>query len=258
MGSLISAWDAIVNDPVIVACIDGITVGDKPWKGAGTKAARIAVNQRVCHEAYPGESYSYALAARAATGISEYQWRAPGEWFAEIYALYYLGKLANTHSMYAWFEENAEAEGVPGAVQIGADMSLFESAKASCPKCGTPHQFEIVAQRQRRPSAPTCGRRSLTARSSVSSAAKCKTEFSRHRPCSPTSRSAAAGGSLQQPGRLRPEVWKDVAEIARDGFDKAYGANAAAAAREIGAGLKVRESSSAGRRCARSFCGGEA
>ena len=110
MGSLIAGWDAIVNDPVIVACIDGITVGDKPWKGAGTKAAKIAVNQRVCHEAYAGDWYSYALSARAATGISDYQWRAPGEWFAEIYALYYLGKLANTHPMYAWFEESAKDE----------------------------------------------------------------------------------------------------------------------------------------------------
>ena len=110
MGSLLTTWDAIVNDPVIVACIDGITVGDKPWKGAGTKAAKIAVNNRVCHEAYPNEWYSYALAARGATGISDYQWRAPGEWFAEIYALYYLGRLANTHSMYAWFEENAKDE----------------------------------------------------------------------------------------------------------------------------------------------------
>jgi hypothetical protein len=110
MGSLIPAWDAIVNDPVIAACIDGITVGDKPWKGGGTKAAKIAVNQRVCHEAYPAEWYSYALAARAATGISEYQWRAPGEWFSEIYALYYLGKLASTHPMHAWFEQNAKDE----------------------------------------------------------------------------------------------------------------------------------------------------
>jgi len=110
MGSLIAGWDAIVNDPVIAACVDGITVADKPWEGAGTKAAKIAVNQRVCHEAYPREWYSYALSARAATGISDYQWRAPGEWFAEIYALYYLGKLANTHSMHAWFEENAKDE----------------------------------------------------------------------------------------------------------------------------------------------------
>jgi hypothetical protein len=110
MGSLISTWDAIVNDPVIVACIDGMTVGDKPWKGAGTKAAKIAFNQRVHHEAYPNEWYSYTLASRATTGVSDYQWRAPGEWFAEIYALYYLGKLANAHPMHGWFEDNAKDE----------------------------------------------------------------------------------------------------------------------------------------------------
>ncbi|MEP6739030.1 MAG: hypothetical protein ABJA61_01540 [Caldimonas sp.] len=110
MGSLIAGWNAIVNDPVIVACIDGMLVADKVWEGAGPKAAKIAINQRVCHEAYGNEWYSYALASRASTGVSDYQWRAPGEWFAEIYALYYLGKLSASHSMFAWFEENAKDE----------------------------------------------------------------------------------------------------------------------------------------------------
>lgn len=110
MGSLISTWEAIVSDPVIVACIDGMLVDDKPWKGAGTKAAKIAFVERVHHEAYANEWYSYTLASRATTGVSDYQWRAPGEWFAEIYALYYLGKLANTHPMHAWFEDNAKDE----------------------------------------------------------------------------------------------------------------------------------------------------
>jgi hypothetical protein len=110
MGSLLPVWDVVVNDPIVAACVDGMTVGDKPWKGAGTKAAKVVVANRCCHEAYPGNWVSYEFGARASTGISDYQWRAPGEWFAEIYALYYLDKLQNSHPMYAWFADAAKDE----------------------------------------------------------------------------------------------------------------------------------------------------
>ena len=32
------------------------------------------------------------MAARAPTKVNNYQWRAPGEWFAEVYAISWLSK----------------------------------------------------------------------------------------------------------------------------------------------------------------------
>jgi hypothetical protein len=44
---------------------------------------------RCYHEGYAGDWFSYNGAQRA-TGVSNYQWRAPAEWFAELYALHHL------------------------------------------------------------------------------------------------------------------------------------------------------------------------
>ena len=50
----------------------------------------ITVGSRTFHKAYSsGRWVSYESAARLSFGISGYQWRAPGEWFAEAYACYY-------------------------------------------------------------------------------------------------------------------------------------------------------------------------
>jgi hypothetical protein len=45
------------------------------------------INGRTYHEAYDGTWWSYETAVRAkALTVRDYQWRAPGEWFAELYA----------------------------------------------------------------------------------------------------------------------------------------------------------------------------
>ena len=44
--------------------------------------------------------FSYLLNDRRTNKVSDYQYNAPGEWFAETYAIHYLGKLSNTHPMY--------------------------------------------------------------------------------------------------------------------------------------------------------------
>jgi hypothetical protein len=69
---------------------------DKP-SGKGTwfteaEAKKEAVDGRVYQEAYMDKWFSYALAARDRQ-VRDYQFRAPGEWFAEVYAAYYLGTL---------------------------------------------------------------------------------------------------------------------------------------------------------------------
>ncbi|WP_207478932.1 hypothetical protein [Arenibaculum pallidiluteum] len=73
-----------------------------------SEAAKVAIGDRVYIESYPGDWWSYSLAKRQETQVSDYQWRAPGEWFAELYAMYYLGKLAKGHDLYKWFRENVD------------------------------------------------------------------------------------------------------------------------------------------------------
>ncbi|MCB9745174.1 MAG: hypothetical protein H6740_21475 [Alphaproteobacteria bacterium] len=50
-----------------------------------------------------GTLYSYEIAARNA-GVSQYQFRAPAEYFAELYMFYYAGKLPTQHPLFATLE----------------------------------------------------------------------------------------------------------------------------------------------------------
>lgn len=67
-----------------------------------TYSAEIELDDgRVYHEAYKNNWVSYPLAERA-KGLTGYQFRAPGEWFAELYAGFYAGKLKKGHPAEAW------------------------------------------------------------------------------------------------------------------------------------------------------------
>lgn len=60
----------------------------KPWRNQPP-----AIGGRVYQQSYSdGRWASYALSERGATEVNSYQWRAPGEWFAEIYAITWLSK----------------------------------------------------------------------------------------------------------------------------------------------------------------------
>ncbi|MGZ5714420.1 MAG: hypothetical protein ACXWIG_09720 [Caldimonas sp.] len=73
------------------------------WKGA--VCARIQIGGRVYQEAYDdGRWRSYDYSARA-RGISGYQFRAPAEWFAELYAAYFGGKLKPSHPAMSWLKQ---------------------------------------------------------------------------------------------------------------------------------------------------------
>lgn len=111
LGSLLAQWDAIVADPVIKVCVEGMRIADSAWEGGAAKAAKLQVAGRCFHNSYGGSTWvSYDYGSRAPTGVSTYQWRAPGEWFAEIYALYYIGKLRDNHPLTQWFKESAVSE----------------------------------------------------------------------------------------------------------------------------------------------------
>lgn len=93
---LVAHWDTLEKTAKIIA---GLREGKAIWyKGgaAATAAADALGESRVYFEAYPGQWWSFVLSERSAS-VAEYQWRAPGEWFAEAYSLYYLKKLPESH-----------------------------------------------------------------------------------------------------------------------------------------------------------------
>jgi hypothetical protein len=110
LGSLFTEWDQIQNHAVIAKCRQGIYTKAEPWNKGKAHADSVVLNGRVYQEAYDNDWFSYAHADRATTGVTKYQWRAPGEWFAEIYALFYLNKLSGSHPMSNWFTTAAKSE----------------------------------------------------------------------------------------------------------------------------------------------------
>lgn len=65
------------------------------WTGGGSGPwytdAWVTAGGRNFQRAYDDQRslYSFLAAERAARMVTEYQWRAPGEWFAEVYQVYY-------------------------------------------------------------------------------------------------------------------------------------------------------------------------
>lgn len=83
---------------------ESIRADNNPW-WKGAVCARIQIGGRVYQEAYDDDrwrSYDYAARAR---GISGYQFRAPAEWFAELYAAYFGGKLKASHPAMSWLTQ---------------------------------------------------------------------------------------------------------------------------------------------------------
>ena len=75
-----------------------------PWSN-GSVAQQIAIGGRVYQESYPGTDwFSYDLAARS-QGLTGYQFRAPWEWFAELYAAHFSGKLKPEHPAMAFLKQ---------------------------------------------------------------------------------------------------------------------------------------------------------
>ena len=66
-------------------------------------AEQNAIEGRVYQEAYAGTWVSYELVARK-RGLTGYQFRAPGEWFAELYAGFYSGKIKSGHPSASWLK----------------------------------------------------------------------------------------------------------------------------------------------------------
>ena len=96
-------WNGMATHAAVQWCKDIRMNGGKGvWSSKGSVASSVQVGGRVYQESYAGKWNSYDLAARQ-KGISSYQFRADGEWFAELYAAYNLGKLPENHPNYKVF-----------------------------------------------------------------------------------------------------------------------------------------------------------
>jgi hypothetical protein len=76
----------------------------------------VASGKRAFHRAYAdGRWVSYEIAAKD-EGVSHYQFRSPEEWFADLYAHFYMDTLTGsdqngaTHPLYEWFKTNVAKE----------------------------------------------------------------------------------------------------------------------------------------------------
>ena len=74
--------------------------GEQLWWNQG-QTDSVTIEGIVYQQAYAGTWVSYPAAERK-KGITGYQFRAPGEWFAELYAAYHMGKLKNGHPARRW------------------------------------------------------------------------------------------------------------------------------------------------------------
>ena len=84
----------------VCAWVDMAGVGNNPW-ASNALAGQLAIGGVVYHESYANSWSSYSLGARA-QGMTGYQFRAPGEWFAELYAAFHAKKLKPAHPAYGW------------------------------------------------------------------------------------------------------------------------------------------------------------
>jgi hypothetical protein len=82
LGSLFDDWDSIVANAAYLDCLQIRNADASPWNHMVD-----AGDGRAYHEGYAGYWYSYPVSERA-KGISNYQFRAPAEWFAEQFAYF--------------------------------------------------------------------------------------------------------------------------------------------------------------------------
>jgi hypothetical protein len=105
-------WEAIAAHPAVQLCEAIRMKGDSGlWAEGNSGAQKWAVNGIVYQQAYEDNWVQYSLASRGQTRkVSDYQYRAPGEWYAEVYASFFLGTLPENHPVYASLEADRQAE----------------------------------------------------------------------------------------------------------------------------------------------------
>lgn len=82
---------------------DSVRLGRKIWYSASETERLTLKNGRVYQEAYANRWVSYKASKRS-QGVAGYQFRAPGEWFAELYAAKHTGKINPNHPANQWLD----------------------------------------------------------------------------------------------------------------------------------------------------------
>lgn len=77
------------------------------WTKTRAQAAKVGavLGGRVPFSNLQDDKFTYLADSKANYAVSHYQWHAPGEWFAEMYAFYYAGNLEG-HPLFDWFKTN--------------------------------------------------------------------------------------------------------------------------------------------------------
>ena len=110
-----SQADVPPRDAVEGAAFDAAKAAVDAWYAAATSenvwenqslVGVLDIGGRVYHMAYSDSRQwvSYLRSARS-RGITGYQFRAPGEWFSELYAAFKSGKLKKNHPSHTWLAE---------------------------------------------------------------------------------------------------------------------------------------------------------
>ncbi len=94
-------WDARkqqVDDWIVNATTEGV------WSSEASSTA-ITIDKRIYHMAYAPNTWVSYLASARKRGITGYQFRAPGEWFSELFAAFKLKKLKPSHPSAGWLSK---------------------------------------------------------------------------------------------------------------------------------------------------------
>ncbi|MCB9745981.1 MAG: hypothetical protein H6740_25625 [Alphaproteobacteria bacterium] len=102
------AWDALAEHAAVELCTWVHEQGVKGGRGLYHKGKEAADKLRFGDRCYTlsnsGAWYSYHHPCRL-QGVTNYQFNAPGEWFAELYSFYFAGKLPDSHPAVKGFLE---------------------------------------------------------------------------------------------------------------------------------------------------------
>jgi hypothetical protein len=82
----------------------GIASAMNAWWSQSSSTTLTMLDGRIYHEAYAKTWVSY-IASERAKGITGYQFRAPAEWFAELFASYHMKKLKPSHPACVWLAD---------------------------------------------------------------------------------------------------------------------------------------------------------
>lgn len=112
-------WASIQTDNVYIV-FPTLSSDSAPWN----TTPAVTLNGKFIQEAYSwGKWVSYDVSARTRQ-VSNYQFRAPGEWFAEAYAAYYDPSGGSKGALLtgrddptkAWFDSSVDPQGGAGSV----------------------------------------------------------------------------------------------------------------------------------------------